>query len=371
MDKITELLHLNVDINDANSIVTPIFQASAFQADSPYFYTRKNNPNIEEFEKAIAILEDIEFSIATTTGMSAISIILSLLKIKDTLVVNKDIYGCSYKIFQKIASKLDLNLIYLDLSNESNIKKIPHNTSMVFFETPTNPFLKTISIKKVSTFTKRNNPNCLTVVDNTWATPLFQKPIRLGADISLHSATKYFSGHSDVMGGVVLTSNQNLYKQLLETRFYNGCILEPFSAWLLRRSLQTLSIRMNRHSEITREMKLFLEKLPYVDKVYYPSIDGVQLTDYGTLIFFDLREDLIEKYKIFTDNLKLFDTGTGMACVTSMVAQPYHGSHASMTEDEKFDVGLSKRLIRLSFGLETPNDLKRDLLEGFKSMEKK
>ena len=361
MNPISKAIHEKVDIDGSLPVVTPIFQASAFESESPFFYTRKNNPNIQEFENVVAILEETRFSLSTTTGMSAIHLVLGLLKVRSTLVVNSDIYGCSYKLFQKYCEKLEIKLVIIDLSVKENIKKIPANTSMVVFETPTNPFLKTINIREVSEFAKANNPDCCIVVDNTWATPLFQKPIKHGADVSLHSATKYFSGHSDVMGGCILTDNENIYNQLHEMRFYQGSILAPYSAWLLRRSLHTLEIRLKHHSETTSQLKDFLAGHHMIKRVYYPEIDGHQLTGYGTLIFFEFQEKYSEYYREFTNNLKLFSTGTGMACISSMVAQPYSGSHASLTDAEKEAMGLSKSIIRLSFGLEFVDDLKYDL----------
>jgi cystathionine gamma-lyase/homocysteine desulfhydrase len=370
MHRITKSLHTRVDISNADAVVTPIFQASAFQSTSPFFYTRKNNPNIKEFEEVIATLEEATYCIATTTGMSAIALVVGLLKPGETLVVNKDIYGCSYKLFQKYSDRIGIDLVLLDLSIEENFLKIPVKTSMVLFETPTNPFLKTVQIERISKQVKSNNPNTIIVVDNTWATPLYQQPIKHGADISLYSATKYFSGHSDVMGGCILTDGKLLYESLLELRFYFGCVLEPQSAWLLRRSMQTFSLRMAAHQSITIELKLFLQNLPQVKKIYYPEIDGKQLKGYGTLIFFDLREDLVDNYTTFAQSLDFFDTGTGMACVTSMIAQPYTGSHASMSDVEKCEIGLDKGLIRLSFGLENVEDLKNDLKNAFDLLEK-
>jgi len=368
MDSISKAIHEKVDYDNALPIVTPVFQASAFESQSPFFYTRKNNPNIQEFENVVAILEDAKYSIATATGMSAIHLVLNLLEVNSCLVINSDIYGCSYKLFQKYCEKMNIDLVILDLSIRKNIKHIPANTSMVFFETPTNPFLKTINIREVSKFIKKKNPKCYLVVDNTWATPVFQKPIKHGADISLHSATKYFSGHSDVMGGCILTDNLETYNRLHELRFYQGNILAPYSAWLLRRSLQTLQIRLEQQSKTTDILKDFLMKQPLVKKVYYPSVDSKQLTNYATLIFFEFYEEYVEYYKVFTDNLKLFSTGTGMACVSSMVAQPYSGSHASLNEKEKRTMGLDKSLIRLSFGLEPVVDLQNDLSNAFNAL---
>jgi cystathionine gamma-lyase/homocysteine desulfhydrase len=370
MESISKAIHEKVEIENAHPIVTPIFQASAFESDSPFFYTRKNNPNIKEFENVVAILEETQYAIATATGMSAVHLVLGLLEINSCIVINSDIYGCSFKLFQKFCKKLNIRLIILDLSINENISKIPHDASMVFFETPTNPFLKTVDIKKVADFIKSKNQGCYVVVDNTWATPLFQKPIKHGADISLHSATKYFSGHSDVMGGCILTDNKEIYETLLMQRFYQGNILAPHSAWLLRRSLQTLHIRLECQSRTTIAIKDFLETQPLIKKVYYPVIDGSQLINYGTLIFFTFKQEYIDFYPLFTKALKLFSTGTGMACISSMVALPYTGSHASMNDEEKRTIALDKSLVRLSFGLEPQNDLIEDLKNAFIAVEK-
>lgn len=369
MKSITRALHCRIDDRDAFPTVTPLYQSSAFQANSPYFYTRKNNPNVAEFEGIIATLENAEYAVAATTGMAAISLALKFLSPGDILVLNKDIYGCSYKLFQRFAAQVRVELKIFDLSVESNIAEIPDKTRMVIFETPTNPFLKTVDVSAVSERAKSANPDSIIVVDNTWATPLFQHPLELGADISLHSATKYFSGHSDVMGGILLTNRSDLHDEIRNNRFYNGAILDPHSAWLLRRSMQTFPVRMKEHQRITLQLKDFLETCPQVTKVYYPEIDNHQLKGYGTLIFFELREDLVERYPLFAETLELFDTGTGMACVTSMVAQPYTGSHASMTPEEKDEMGLGKGLIRLSFGLEDPGDLQEDLTNAFAAID--
>lgn len=365
----TRALHTRVDINNSLPSVTPLFQNSAFQTGSPYFYTRKNNPNCEELERMIAILENSRFALSVTTGMSALSSVLTLLSPEDTIVVNKDTYGCSYKFFFRVAERLKGRVVVLDLSLDREIDKIPEGTRLVILETPTNPFLKTITISKVSQVLKKRSKRGLLVVDNTWATPLFQKPLNFGADISLHSATKYFGGHSDVMGGLIATNDETLDDHLRQERFFAGHILDPHSAWLIVRSMQTFALRMREHEKVTLEMKAFLEKLPQVKKVYYPEIDGKQMTGYGSIVFFELREDLAHLYSQFSRALKLFTTGTGMAAVTSMVAQPFTGSHASMTPAEKEAMGLKESLVRLCFGFENPDDLKKDLIQAFRVIE--
>lgn len=202
----TELLHQQHDFSQARSSVSPIFQCSAFDSGSEYFYSRKNNPNIEELENIICRIERSKYSLAFSTGMTAIYIVLSLLKPGSHLVINKHIYGCSYKLFQNHCERLNISLNIIDLSNESDEEFNIKNVDMVIFETPTNPFLRTIDITKTSSLIKSINPKALIVVDNTWATPLYQNPLKLGADLTVYSATKYFSGHSDVMGGIVATN---------------------------------------------------------------------------------------------------------------------------------------------------------------------
>jgi cystathionine beta-lyase/cystathionine gamma-synthase len=365
VDRITKALHTRVHDGDAFPVVTPIYQASAFTSASSFFYTRKNNPNVEEIEGVVAAVEEARFCVGSASGMSAIAMVLNLIAKPGSLVVNRDIYGCSMKALQKFATRARLDLAVLDLSREEELERIPADTQMVLFETPTNPFLKHIDIAAVATNTKSVNPDALIIVDNTWATSLFQQPLKHGADISLHSATKYISGHSDVMGGFVLTDRETLHRQLLEQRFYFGSIMEPFSAWLLRRSMQTFELRMLAHSATAAQMRDFLTAHREVSRVYYPWIDGAQLKGYGTLLFFDLRSRSDDAYNRFANSLELFSTGTGMACVTSMVAQPCSGSHASLTDEEKRQLGIGTQLVRLSFGLEKIEDLKADLERAF------
>jgi cystathionine gamma-lyase/homocysteine desulfhydrase len=369
VNPVTKALHARIETENANPAVTPLYQCSAFEADSPFFYTRKNNPNVAELEETVRILEEASFAVASACGMSAINITLELLKPGDTLIVDPYIYGCSYRLFQRISERLGIQLKTADFSCEKDLEQISAETRMVFFETPTNPFLKTVDIQKVSDRLKSLNPEGLVVVDNTWATPLFQHPLKHGADVSLHSGTKYFSGHSDVMSGMTLTNREDLAQEFRDIRFYGGAILAPHSAWLTRRSLQTLNLRLEKQQQITIEMRDFLRKQPQVAKVYYPNVDGKQLTGYGGIIFFEFSGNLEKHYQKFIQSLKLFNTGTGMACVTSMVAQPYSGSHASMTCEEKAQIGLGENLVRLCFGLENPNDLKNDLTNAFKLLE--
>ncbi len=369
MDKFTNSLHHRVDTRGLSNVVTPIYQNSAFPADSPYFYSRKDNPNVRELEECLAIIEDARFCIGYSTGMAAINSVISLLRCGSKIVLNRDIYGCSMKLFMREAKRLDMSVVVLDLSMPSEFSKLPKETDLVFFETPTNPFLKTIDIQKISQSVKKQNPEALIVVDNTWASPLFQQPISSGADISLHSGTKYISGHSDVMGGFAVCNNETLHQELRNIRFFGGSVLDPNSAWLMRRSIQTLDIRMQAHAATILETADFLKTLTLVKKVYLPHIDGHQLNNYGGILFFELAKEVQDRYEDLRENLELFGSGTGMAAVTSMIAQPYSGSHASLSESEKAQMGIGKNLVRLCFGLERAEDLIADLRNGFRGLE--
>jgi cystathionine gamma-lyase/cystathionine gamma-lyase/homocysteine desulfhydrase len=366
----TLALHFRIDNAETRPVTTPIYQNSAFSADSPYFYTRKSNPNCVELEGALALLEGANHVISVTTGMTALALTLQLLHPGDHLVVNKLIYGCSYRLFQRYAAQYGIRLTIMDLCDEKQRRALPDDVAMVIFETPTNPFLKTVPIRQVVDIVAQKNPSALVVVDNTWATPFFQKPLAEGAHISLASATKYISGHSDVMGGFIVTDDANLGETLRQARFYGGAILDPHSAWLLRRSLHTLPLRMREHVRVTARLADFLRSRPEVAKVWLPEVDGRQLTDYGGILFFDLQPEFANRYRDFAGALTLFDTGTGMACVSSMVAQPWSGSHASLTDAEKREMGITEGLVRLCFGMEVPEDLVADLELGFAAVRK-
>lgn len=367
-DPMTKLLHHRVATDGSLPSVTPLYQNSAFEAGSPWFYTRKDNPNSAELEQCCALIEGCRRCIATTTGMAALQLALSLLRPGQHLVVNALIYGCSYQLFHRACERLDARLTILDLGSSEGIAAIPDDVDLVLFETPTNPFLRTVPIRAVVDATKARNPNALVVVDNTWATGLHQQPLRHGADIAVASATKFLSGHSDVMGGILSVDDPELERRLVEERFYAGAILDPHSCWLLRRSLQTFELRMREHVRVTALMQAFLATRDEIATVYAPEVDGEQLLAYGGILFVQLAPGLADGYARFAQALSLFGTGTGMACVTSMVAQPSSGSHASMSEADKATMGIDRGLVRLCFGLERPEDLIADLDRAFATL---
>lgn len=358
----TLLVRERIDYSLARPIATPIFQTSAFKSGDPNFYTRNTNPNFEDLENLLAKLDNTKYSVLLSSGMAAIASVLHLLKPGDELISSNLIYGCTHRLLSDFCEQMKISLRFVNLSNLDEAKTaISKNTTMVFFETPTNPFLKTIGIKNISELLKSKNPEGLVVVDNTWATPLYQKPLNFGADISLYSGSKFFSGHSDVIIGAVTVKDNKLYEKIKKYRFYQGATPDAFSAWLTRRGMATLDIRLERHQESTKSILNYLENHRMVTEVFFPKIDGIQLTGYGCLLFFRMKTKEYSKIVKFMDNLTLFDQGTSMASVASAVANPFNGSHLSMSAEEKNKIGLDEFVIRLSIGLESVDDLIFDL----------
>jgi len=363
LKKETLLVRHKTNYKDADPVPTPIFQASAFRSGDPYFYTRKGNPNFSEVEELFSELDQAAGgSILFSSGMASISAVLGLLKPGDRLIVHSLIYGCSYRFFSDYCKQMSISVCFTDISDIEKLNNvIDEQTKMVFFETPTNPFLKTINIEKTSAFFKEKNPNILVVVDNTWATPLFQNPLQHGADIVVYSCSKFFSGHSDIILGVASATAPDVVASLTKHRFYGGAVPDPFAAWLLRRSMQTLNIRLQCHVANTQKIAEFLKSHSYVTEIMLPNVDGKQLRSYGGMLFFRLSTDKFENVEAFVNALSLFDRGTSLASITSAVAIPFLGSHLSMTDEEKQAIGLDKFLIRLSIGIEDPGDLIEDL----------
>ncbi|MBF0626319.1 MAG: PLP-dependent transferase [Magnetococcales bacterium] len=361
LSPVTRALRHRVDDAGARPAVTPLYRTSAYEADSPFFYHRKSNPNVAELEEAVATLEGARHGVVVASGMAAVDLALDRLPAGGALVINRLVYGCTYRLCQTLGARRGWRVLALDLADPEQWRRMPDGTGLVLFETPTNPFLQTVPIRPLAEFVHVRHPGALVVVDNTWATPLCQQPLALGADMSLHSGTKYLSGHSDAMSGLLLTDRDDLAEALRADRFYRGAVLAPEVAWLTRRSLQTLPVRLAAQGAATRRIVAFLESRPEVERVWYPLVDGEQLRDYGALIFFRFSTPTMGCYERFRAALTLFGSGTAMAAVTSMVAQPYTGSHASMTPAEKAAIGLDTAVVRLSIGLEDPADLMADL----------
>lgn len=359
----TLLVRAKARVSDADPVSTPIFQTGAFRSGDPYFYTRNSNPNFKDVEELFSKLDEGEGAVLLSSGMAAIAACLGLLKPGDKLAAHSLIYGCSYRFLSDHCARLGIRVEFTDLSDPaSRDAALDDDTRMVFFETPTNPFLRTVDIRETARAVKAKSPGALVVVDNTWATPMYQNPLVLGADIAVYSCSKFFSGHSDLILGIAVARDSSLVEALKKHRFYAGAVPDPFAAWLLRRSLQTLELRLTRHADNTRKISEFLKGRDDVSEMFLPEVDGEQLRGYGGMLFFTLKDDPDgAKADRFAGALTLFDRGTPLATVTSAVAIPYTGSHLSMSDEEKARIGLDKSLIRLSIGVEAVEDLVSDL----------
>lgn len=352
------------------AVMTPITLSSTFAQSSPgkhkgYDYSRAGNPTRKALEDCISSLEEGRFAFACSSGVAASCLIFEYLKPGDLLVAEKDLYGGSLRIFTKILQPRGIKIKLLDLSNENNISKIPTHAKMVWIETPTNPLLKLLNIKKISSFTKKNK--ILLAVDNTFMSSFFQKPLLLGADIILHSATKYLSGHSDIIAGIIVTRCQKLAEQFAFWSKSMGPILSPFDSYLLLRSLKTLPIRMKQHEKNALELASFLEKQKkWVKKVYYPGLKShsqhalasKQMSGFGGMISFILKGEEKLVYK-FLKNLQICTLAESLGGVESLIEHPFSMTHANSLYP------LDKSLIRLSVGIEDIQDLKKDFLQAF------
>lgn len=372
-----------------NALNSPIFMTSTFTFDDlehaektfsfecdDYVYTRGNNPNLREFEKKMAILEGGEDSVAFASGMSAISSVLfSLLKPGDKLIAHQVVYGSSYNLINKILSDYGVKTALLDLTNICGLRdSISDDVRVIYLETPANPTLEVIDIRAIVELVK--DMDIKLVVDNTFATPYFQKPLELGADVVLHSATKYLSGHGDALGGVAVAKDLGYLKSLkFDYMAEFGGVLSPFNAWLLLRGLKTLGIRMERHQENGFAVAKFLEDHEKVEQVYYPGLESFsgysivnkQMMGNGGIVSFELRADL-EEAKSFVNKLKMIKLAVSLGDTETLIEYPFFMTHRNYTEEKLEELKLSSRLLRISLGLEDVEDIIADIKQALKGI---
>lgn len=369
----TKAIHVGQDADIATgATIVPIYQTSTFTQEEigktkGYDYSRSCNPTRAALESAIASLEDGRFGLAFASGLAAETAVLSILKPGDNIVATNDLYGGTYRLFTNILSNQGITTTFVDVINPINIENvITRNTKLIWLETPTNPLLKLADIQAISKIAKEYN--VLLVVDNTFATPYFQRPLDLGADIVVHSTTKYINGHSDVVGGAVILNSEDLYERI---KFYQnaaGGILGPFDSWLTLRGLKTLSVRMERHEKNAKKIVEALTKNTNVLKVNYPGLEShpqhelakKQMTGFGGMISFEIKGD-IEEVNKFVKELKLFSLAESLGGVESLVGHPAQMTHASIPAVQRKDIGINDNLIRLSVGIEDVEDLIADL----------
>ncbi len=354
------------------AIMTPVYMTSTYVQESPgvhkgYEYSRSHNPTRKAYEDCIANLESGKFGFAFASGCSATMIIGSLLKAGDHVVAGDDLYGGSFRLFDKVLKNYGLEFDYVDTTNAANVEKaIKSNTKLVWLETPTNPMLKISDIEAVAKITKAKN--ILLAVDNTFMSPFFQRPLELGADLVVHSATKYIGGHSDMVGGAIVTSREDLREKLFFMSNAIGPIASPMDSFLALRSLKTLGVRMRTHEENAKGIAELLEKHPKVEKVIYPGLKSHpqhelakrQMHGFGGMITAHLKGDLSVARR-FLEKVQVFSLAESLGGVESLIEHPAIMTHASIPVENRKKLGILDNLVRFSVGIENFDDLKRDL----------
>lgn len=355
------------------AIMTPIYQTSTYVQTSPgehkgYEYSRTKNPTRTALEESIATLEGGVAGFAFASGMSAIDTVMRLLKPGDEVIATNDLYGGSYRLFTKIYQQYGIVCHFVDMSDIDNITaKLTAHTKLVWVETPTNPLLKVIDIKAVAESIKKHE--ALLCVDNTFATPYLQRPIELGADIVIHSATKYLAGHSDVVLGAVVCNSETLAEKIAFIQNSVGAIPGPMDSFLTLRGIKTLHLRLDRHSQNAAKIASFLQAHERVGETYYPGLTthsthqvaSAQMDGFGGMVSFTLKSDLKEDAIIVLENLKVFTLAESLGGVESLAGHPATMTHASIPREERLKAGLKDSLIRLSVGVEDIEDLMEDL----------
>lgn len=357
----------------SGAIVPPIYQTSTYGQHEvggtpTYCYSRTGNPSRDALERNIASLENAAHALCFSSGMSAINNVLNLLSAGDHVIACNDLYGGAYRIFTKLYAKLGIEFTFVDATDAANITEaIRPNTRIVWLETPSNPLLRITDIRAGASVAKRAGALC--VVDNTFATPYLQNPLKLGADIVVHSTTKYLNGHSDVLGGAVVTNSDDLYEKL---RFFQntvGAVPGPQDCFLIQRGIKTLELRMKRHCESARRIAETLTAHPSVEHVHFPglanhpqhSVATSQMTDFGGIVSFDLRGGL-DAVKKFAANAGIWTLAESLGGVCSLWCHPPTMTHAAVEPEVRRKNGLGDGLIRLSVGLEDVEDLLVDLV---------
>lgn len=370
----TKAVHAGVEPDPSTgAIMTPIFQTSTYVQESPakhkgYAYARGANPTRNALQKSIAALENGKFSICFSSGMGATDAVIKLLNPGDEVITSNDLYGGSYRMFKRVFEKYGIKFHFIDLTDINNVNEyITPKTKLFWLETPTNPLMNIVDIKGCVDIAKKIN--AIVAVDNTFASPYLQNPLDLGADIVMHSVTKYLSGHSDVIMGALVMNDEKLYQELAFIQNSCGAVPGPQDSFLVLRGIKTLHLRMERHCFNGKKIAAFLKEHPKVGKVYWPgfadhpnhAIAKKQMKDFGGMLSFTLKDDSLEKAIKLMESFELFSLAESLGGVESLVNHPASMTHASIPKEERAKSGLVDSLIRLSIGVEDVEDLLEDL----------
>ena len=370
----TKVIHAGVHADSATgAIMTPIYQTSTYIQDEigvhkGFEYSRTGNPTRAALESNLAAIESGKYGACFGSGLAAIDCVVKMLNPGDEVISTNDLYGGSYRIFKTIFEKYGIKFHFVNMLDLVNIEsKINDNTKLIWVETPTNPMMNIIDIKSVCQLA--HNKNILVGVDNTFATPYLQRPLELGADIVMHSVTKYLGGHSDVVMGALVTNDDAIAEEIYRIQNSSGAVCGPMDSFLVLRGIKTLHLRVQRHCENGEKVASFLANHPVVDKVYWPGFEThpnhqiakAQMNDFGGMISFTLVGDDIEKAKKIVSNTKVFALAESLGGVESLIGHPSTMTHASIPREERIKSGVVDSLIRLSVGVEDAEDLMEDL----------
>lgn len=371
----TRLIHAgNQSDAQTGAVTTPIYQVTTFKQASAdmeqaYDYSRAGNPTRTAVEQYIADIEYGKYGFAFSSGLAALSAILMTFRAGDHFIVSNDVYGGTYRLIKQVFHQLDLSFTFVDARNIENIEKaLQPNTKAIIFETPGNPLFTVIDIAKVVEVARKHDIKV--IVDNTFLTPYWQNPLELGADIVFHSATKYLGGHSDVLAGLVVVSDDTLAEQIALVQKAVGAVLGPQDSYLLLRGMKTLGIRMEEHEKNTLAIANWLEKHPRVQKVYYPGLVShpdhelakKQARGFGGVLSFEVNEGT--DVDAILARFNIFQLAVSLGAVESLVSVPSRMTHATIPPEEQAKLGITPRLIRLSIGIEDVNDLIEDLAQA-------
>jgi cysteine-S-conjugate beta-lyase len=380
MQATTQLIH-SIPVDALTGAVSvPIYQTSTFVQDAPgvnkgFDYSRTNNPTRATLENLVAQLEGGHTGIAFASGLAAIDAIAKLLRAGDEIVAVDDIYGGAYRLFTQVYQQFGIKIHFVDTSDPEKVfNAVTPNTKLIWLETPTNPTLKISDIAAIAKIAKASN--CLLCVDNTFASPALQQPLALGADIVVHSATKYLGGHSDLIAGVVVTKDKELGDRI---KFYQnacGAVLGPFDSWLVIRGIETLHLRIQQHCNSAQAVAEFLQQHPAVDKVYYPGLKDHpnhhiakrQSKGFGGIVTFSLKQDTEAAAHDFVQHTQLFKLAESLGGIKSLISHPASMTHKTIPADKRHAAGVTDSLLRLSIGLEDASDLIKDLQQALNTV---
>jgi cystathionine beta-lyase/cystathionine gamma-synthase len=377
MKEATKYIHAGAEPDPSTgAIMTPIYQTSTYVQEAPgknkgYEYARSQNPTRTALEKAFAVIENAKYALAFSSGVAATDAVIKLLEPGDEVICGNDMYGGTYRLFTKVFEKFGIKFIYVDTTKASNISaSITGKTKLVWLETPTNPLMNITDIASVAALTKPKK--ILLAVDNTFASPYLQNPMDLGADIVMHSVTKYLGGHSDVIQGSLMMDDLELRDKLYFLQKSCGAVPGPMDCFLVLRGIKTLHVRMKAHCENGAKIAHWLKKHPKVGKVYWPGFEDhpgyaiakKQMRDFGGMLSFVLKNDSVEEAMKVLSSTKLFSLAESLGGVESLINHPASMTHASIPKEERIKNGLTDSLIRLSVGIEDADDLIGDLAKA-------